>query len=243
MNEFIKNDKIIYEDFTDFSEAFEVTIWINKFIIPNIKYQDFRISMDNSALDLPDSIQHIKLPIQQHTNHIVDLTEREENIFPDTDGLYTKQSHLLGIFTADCIPIFYISKNQGYGIVHAGWKGILNKIPYSMLTYFKNKEDLYIILGPSISSKFFIVQEDVFSMFQENSFFSKNYYYASGNGFHIDLKMILKDQFLAQGILSQNIFSSKFCTYENYPQLPSHRQSHLSGRMLATIQKKIGHFQ
>ena len=54
-----------------------------------------------------------------------------DNIYPNdikADGIITKNKDvLLGILTADCAPIILLG-NEYFGILHVGWRGLLNNI-------------------------------------------------------------------------------------------------------------------
>ena len=66
---------------------------------------------------------------QSYSNKYIILNKASDNI-GSADGLVTKSSELvLGITTADCIPlIFFDNQNGIIGICHAGWKGLSNGI-------------------------------------------------------------------------------------------------------------------
>ena len=49
--------------------------------------------------------------------------------------------------TADCAPICFWNDNQ-YGVLHAGWRGVINGAVENMLEVFSDKKDLNIWVGP-----------------------------------------------------------------------------------------------
>ena len=94
------------------------------------------------------------------------LTRARE--YPATDGLLTKEKgQLLGVFTADCAPIFLSAPSQGVvGLLHAGWRGvragILKKAYGVMRRRWRCKpRDVRVWLGPCIGPCCFEVRWDV----------------------------------------------------------------------------------
>jgi len=88
------------------------------------------------------------------------------------DGLMTATSGLLlGIQTADCIPILVADrKRRAVAAFHAGWRGTLKRIVESgvgrmRLEFGSRPEDLVAAIGPGIGSCCYAVGEEVFSSF------------------------------------------------------------------------------
>ena len=84
------------------------------------------------------------LPKQTHSTRIVEVFGSGDDL-KKTDGIYTRNPHLLlGVKTADCAPIALVEDGQ-FGILHAGWRGLVNGIIENMLTHF-NQPEIYV--GP-----------------------------------------------------------------------------------------------
>jgi len=73
------------------------------------------------------------------------------------DGLITdKKGVVLGIRTADCVPVFFADeKGRALGIAHGGWKGIKQGIVPNMIDFFQSHYgvlpgDLKVAFGPAI---------------------------------------------------------------------------------------------
>ncbi len=83
---------------------------------------------------------------------------------PEADAQWTEQKNLsLCISTADCIPAFVYDLNQErIAGIHAGWKGVVNRIVPSTLELFLNKgskpQELHLVLGPHIQKQSFEVE-------------------------------------------------------------------------------------
>ncbi len=82
---------------------------------------------------------------QTHSTNIVKVSTGKEDL-TDTDGLITENPKLLlAVRTADCAPIVFIGK-QRFGILHAGWRGLVDGIIEKMLVEFDESPKIWI--GP-----------------------------------------------------------------------------------------------
>ena len=63
----------------------------------------------------------------------------------DVDALYTYEKNVpLGIFHADCVPIFFIDETTNLvGIIHAGFKGTLIHVAYKSIQQVIKDENFY----------------------------------------------------------------------------------------------------
>jgi len=83
------------------------------------------------------------LPTQTHSTNIIEIKTGKENL-DNCDGIWTTSPDLLlGVKTADCAPIVFISKNK-FGIIHCGWRGLVNGIIENALEIFDQKTDIFI---------------------------------------------------------------------------------------------------
>ena len=71
-------------------------------------------------------------PRQTHSVNIREI--RAGDAAPvDCDGLWTRDaSLLLGVCTADCAPIVFITADK-FGVIHCGWRGLVGGIIENML--------------------------------------------------------------------------------------------------------------
>ncbi len=129
------------------------------------------------------------------------------------DGLITQIPGLvLGVRTADCIPIFFWDPNLCViGIAHGGWRGVKEGIVGQMLGVFERKfktrkKDLVVALGPSIQKCCYEVGKefaDYFPGFYREKDEQKGY---------LDLSGVVCDQLTKGGVLEANIHRTDFCT-------------------------------
>ncbi|MDY7035012.1 MAG: polyphenol oxidase family protein [Thermodesulfobacteriota bacterium] len=96
-------------------------------------------------------------PQQIHGTKICEAITGKEDLC-DADGVFTSNMALiLGIKTADCAPITFIEGDK-FGIVHAGWRGLVKGIVEKCIENFKEPE---IHIGPFLM-EFEIQKDDCF---------------------------------------------------------------------------------
>jgi YfiH family protein len=169
----------------------------------------------------------VYLPIQKHTDWVHVL---EGNFIPQiADAIITnRKSVLIGIKTADCVPILiYCPDQKVIGAVHAGWrgtaKGILRKTIKKMIEIYScKKENFLIAIGPHIRGCCYEVGEEVIDAMKSQ--ISNNDYIISKNGkFHIDLGMANVIQAIEEGLKKEQIFTVDDCTYCKSNEYASYR--------------------
>ena len=168
---------------------------------------------------------------QTHSTNLKMITE-EKFIYEDTDGIFSNnKNHSLIVRTADCLPIFFIHQNDNiFGVLHAGWKGLKNKIIMESANLLKNYVDdlseMIVFIGPSISQKNYEVKNEFINYF--GSSFIKNV----DDKLFCNLKEIAKSQLNEIGIT--RVIDSNQCTYEN-ENYHSFRRNKTSERMVGVI--------
>lgn len=143
------------------------------------------------------------------------------------DGHYTSETNeALLIATADCMPIMiYCSKTLRVAAVHAGWRGVENKITEKILKHFvaggSTPDSFKIFVGPSILQKSFEVDEDVYSRLLASAYNlpSDLCSYAANNKYYVDLNKIVSSQI--QHVLG-NSNSVTFCDIDTKTDLNFH---------------------
>ena len=108
--------------------------------------------------------KNLIIPDQYHSNKC--LIASANNPYPKCDALVTSDNSLiLGITTADCLPIiFYDQKNHVIGIAHAGWKGLVKGVIQNtvkkMISLGAQKKSIKSIIGPCRRVKSYEVNEE-----------------------------------------------------------------------------------
>ena len=109
---------------------------------------------------------------QVHGNEVHVVTRKTVANRPRGDGIVTAEPGvILGIFSADCVPILMIDPKQKIaGAFHAGWRGILADIATvgvkAMTELGAHVSDLQAALGPSIGQCCFEVDKELADRFE-----------------------------------------------------------------------------
>ncbi len=145
-------------------------------------------------------------------------------------------NQILGIQTADCIPMIMIDqKKKVVGAVHAGRQGTALHIAKKTLRKMKeelgcSEENLLVILGPSIGPCCYEVDEKVF--IEEWKPFAKK----RGKGkWMLDLSGINVAQLMEEGIRTHQIYRVDLCTRCHSDLFFSYRREGKTGRQLSFI--------
>ena len=133
---------------------------------------------------------------QVHGNKVVPAQDKN---FIKADAHWTQDKYkALIVQTADCLPVFMINKHQVCAI-HAGWRGVENKISLKALECFSDTEKLEISVGPHISKKSFIVDEDVALKLKKSSPQGDSFVFSQSDGkYKVSLVDLLQTQVLSQ---------------------------------------------
>lgn len=157
----------------------------------------------------------IAIPEQTHGNQVAIVHDWCQSLIPYVDGLVTRRHIVLGILTADCLPILvYDDASGAIGAVHAGWRGIYKNIIKNALdamrTIGAQREHIHVIIGPHIRSCCYMVDEQRKALF-ESAFGSSVIAYRNG-GYSIDLKQAITQQLKEHGISDAMILECPDCT-------------------------------
>jgi len=175
---------------------------------------------------------------QVHGSAIV-VAERPdaELLESPADGLITKTPGLvLGIRTADCVPVFFWDPVRNVaGIAHGGWKGVKAGIIAQMLKIFEKRcetkmGDLRVAIGPSIRKCCYEVGKEFLGYFPG---FYRAKDAAKGN---LDLVGVVKSRLLKRGIQVSHIYDTGLCTVCENKKFFSYRmEAQTQERMLSVI--------
>mgnify|MGYP001351809687 CR=1 FL=1 len=215
--------KIAQEKYFNFSNSQYLMIMTNSFM--NI---DIDIFLKKMNLD-KDYLCKIN---QTHSDKIIFAKSPKD--YGEADGLITntKNENILLIQTADCIPMF-IYNTEMFGLIHAGWRGIVQKIHCNAIKEFINKgselNKIKVFLGPSIKPCCFEIQSDIVENFNLKYIINKN------NKMFVDLTQILIDDLINFGILRNNISYSNLCTYDSLNCVSYRRDNNSFKRMYSIM--------
>lgn len=164
------------------------------------------------ALGLPP--ENLVMVKQVHGKEVVTV-ERPDATLSETpaDGLITGVRGLvLGIRTADCVPVFlWDPVRKVAGMAHGGWKGVKAGIMGQMLKVFEKQYgtrtgDLRVAIGPAIRQCCYEVGKEFLGFFPG---FYRAKDPAKGR---LDLVGVIRDRLVKRGIPESHIHDSGLCT-------------------------------
>ena len=178
---------------------------------------------------------------QVHGNCVINVDGATEAFLgdpPEADALASASRGVaLGIFTADCVPIFILDiETPAIGIAHAGWRGTFSRIAVNTLTEMKASfgtavANCRIHLGPSIQKCCYTVSTELLTQFAEQ--FGSTVH----DGTNLSLQAANVNQLVEAGLPATSISISPFCTACRTDLFYSHRaENGQTGRMLSYIQ-------
>ena len=178
---------------------------------------------------------------QVHGNCVVavdDTTGASLENLPVADALVSAcRGVALGIFTADCVPIFILDvETPAIGLAHAGWRGTFARVAVNTLAQMKAcfgtvVENCRIHLGPAIQKCCYTVSAELLTQFAER--FGGNVH----DGTHLNLQAANVNQLVEAGLPATSISISPLCTACRTDLFYSHRaENGQTGRMLSYIQ-------
>jgi len=157
--------------------------------------------------------------------------------FKDVDGLLTSAvNQPLGIFTADCVPVFLYARQKGViGLLHAGWRGVYRKILPKAMRLLKthwaiSSTDLEVWMGPSIGGCCFEVGWDVACHFPLTRVRKEKKWF-------VDLQKELQMQGIQKGLSKRRVILNSLCTMESATSF-SYRKTKTNDRLLSLLMRK-----
>ena len=184
----------------------------------------------------PDATRLVQLK-QIHSARVV-VTREQTGFIGEGDALITDcPGVLLGIRTADCLPILMVdTAHRAVAAVHAGWRGTVQEIGLVTIRALQAQfgtrpEDIIVAIGHGIGPCCYKVGFEVARQFAQYFPECAN---LSGSP-SIDLVETNIRQFVAAGMPIENISASRICT-RCTPEMDSYRRDgDRAGRMTAAI--------
>jgi YfiH family protein len=165
---------------------------------------------------------------QTHSDILIESTTGSIDIIADAQWT-TKKNVALIVKTADCIPAMIYDQGKNLVLsVHAGWRGVENKITKKAIDHLNLSTDIHVYIGPHIQKNSFACDLDVKNLLTTNN---SDYEFKDGKYF-IDLKAVLLSQ-----IKCQNTFCLDIDTLTNLNFNSYRRDKENSNRNLSFIAK------
>jgi copper oxidase (laccase) domain-containing protein len=135
-----------------------------------------------------------------------DLVRCEKEAGLEGDGLIGSSHSPIAVLTADCIPLVLVGE-KSHAVIHAGWKGLKNRILSNPL--IKEMNPNYAFIGPHIRIDQYEVQADFKLNFPQSTSFKE-----IDNKIYFDLTKEVTGQL--QNIYPQiTIEDCGICTFKN----------------------------
>jgi len=108
---------------------------------------------------------------QVHGIRIVDVTQPGQDC-GEADGFMTSTPGiLLSVFTADCLPVIFCRKDGKHvGVVHAGWRGLIDGILEQMASRINQTSDAAawgVSIGPAAGACCYEVSQELVDTFMQ----------------------------------------------------------------------------
>ena len=178
------------------------------------------------------------IPNQIHSTHILFCSDQGR--VPDCDGVFSKTPDLVcSIQVADCMPVYFAHRAESvFGLVHAGWRGLVNGIFSKSRTILENNDhiltDFEIVIGPSIQNCCFEVSDDVVNQF-DTSFVEEK----KNGKYRVDLQGLALDRLGRSGFIKDKIQILPDCTFCQGQRYHSYRRNgKKAGRMIGLLGMK-----
>lgn len=155
---------------------------------------------------------------------------------------------LLGIQTADCMPIVIVDeRTHAFAGVHAGWRGTFQEIVARTVErmqqmYDSRPANLHAALGPAICAENFEVGPEVLAQFRGKFRYADDLIsneQSNGQG-HIDLNRCNTRQLIDVGVRAENIYDSALCTVTRNDLFFSYRKERGHERYVGRLMCVVG---
>jgi YfiH family protein len=160
----------------------------------------------------------------------------------DGDGLLTTDKNLLlGIYHADCVPVFFfVPSIPLVGVVHAGEQGSLDFITQKAVQLIKEKfhvdpKDIYAYIGPTLHFSHRKISKEKAEDLLRKGYDEYGIIKLIDDKYLLDLPLLNFQLLRKEGIPTENIDVSEFCTYENKDLFFSYEREKVTGRMMSFI--------
>lgn len=176
------------------------------------------------------NVERLIFPHQTHGAGIDRVTAKNLDKTFQADGIYTTEKNVaLGVVHADCqAAIYYDPVHEAVGVVHAGWKGLVQNIYARMLEAMQREigtqpQNLIVCIAPSLGP-----DHAEFKNYKQE--FPQDFWSAQAKPNYFNLWEIAKRQLSALGVLDKNIEIAEICTYCSPKEYFSHRREKETGR-------------
>jgi YfiH family protein len=191
------------------------------------------------SLALPDTPRWLD---QVHGSRVVDAASAEfADGPPAADAVVCHDGGaVLGILTADCLPILICDSNSpGIAAIHCGWRSLsagIVDVAVSKLT--RDPEGLLAWLGPAISQRAFEVGDEVRDLFLAGIENAAGSFEPNRRGrWQADLYALARLYLSRSGV--RRVYGGGHCTFSDADRFFSFRRDGPCGRMASYIFRRL----
>jgi YfiH family protein len=172
---------------------------------------------------------------QTHSTERCTIESKQEAYAPqpECDALITRlKGVLLGIQTADCLPILIADTRSGvFAAIHAGWRGTAGRITERtisdlMLVHGVNPRDCLAALGPAACVDCYEVGDDVIERYKKEFGYWHNLLvnFKENGKAHLDVREANIQQLRFCGFSDDRIHVAEYCTMHQNELFFSYRK-------------------
>jgi len=199
-------------------------------------------------------LEHLKIEsrpiVTTHQVHGKDVLILDDSIhirscilIGENDAIITmRKDIILGIKTADCVPILIYDGSTGaVAAIHAGWKGTALRTAASAIERMKSlfgsdPSQMKAVIGPCIGKCCYFIGDKVINEFEKTFGVGSFVVQSTGGDFTADLQGANRQVLIDAGLQASNIFDVRLCTACNPGLFFSHRRDNgRTGRHLNYI--------
>lgn len=164
--------------------------------------------------------------------------------YKGVDGLITNVPEIpLMTFHADCTPLYFVDPiKRVVGMAHAGWRGAFSGMASKMIeemrrVYGSEAATIQVGIGPAIGECCFFIREDVYRQVKVFPNYVTKLKKVKEEQWSVSLESVHEHFLQIEGVLANNIWKSKVCTFCESERLFSHRRmGEKRGNLAAVIQ-------
>ncbi len=172
---------------------------------------------------------------QVHGTSVAAPTGSDERPEADAWAGVPDRGVLLGILTADCLPVLLCHPPSGtLGAAHAGWRGAVAGVAEATLKALgAPAEEIHVALGPCIGPCCYQVGPDVADAVGGTTRLTG--WPGRADRFRFDLRGFVRDRLLAHGLSPDRIEESPLCTSCRPDLFFSFRRDGSTGRLCSFV--------
>jgi YfiH family protein len=193
------------------------------------------VRRNNFISKLGIQTDHAVFPQQVHGSAVYCVKAKDfGSTIANNDGLVYKNhggknAMILGVHTADCVPILAIdSKVNIIGTAHAGWKGTLGTIARELIIAMKklgaDVNNIYVSIGPHIGMCCYNIMDDRARVFQKQFGINEKITGRIQGEWHLDIGYANYQTLLESGVAGDHIDASVTCTSCQVKEFYSYRK-------------------